>query len=196
MGKNDFLIRRICTDGMLAGLYVVLTMVSINVTPMIRITFGSLPVVFSALLFGPVDALLIALVGEFLCQTLTYGFTLTTAVWVLVPAIRAVVIGLVSNAYKRKGDTLEHHKVLYFTVLIVASLLVTAANTGASVLDAYVYHYTFKVVWVTTLIRAAINVATTFAIGFLCLPLIKAVGSIVYPGKKRETVAEEEKKKK
>lgn len=171
-----------CVDGMLVGLFVVLTLVNVKIGPMIRVSFGSLPVVFASLIFGPVDGLIIAVLGEFISQTINYGFSLTTPIWVFVPAVRALIIGGVSSLFKRKGELLERHLVIYFVTLVFASLAVTAANTGASFLDAYLYQYPFAFVWATNAIRAAISIVTSIVIGVVCIPLVKAIGSLVYPG--------------
>lgn len=186
MGKNDSIIRRMCVDGMLVGLFVVLTLVNIKIGPMVRISFGSLPVVFASLLFGPLDGFIVACIGEFVCQVVNYGFSLTTVLWVLVPGVRALFIGFISYLFKRKGRALEKHLVWYFATLIVASLLVTLANTGVSFLDAYLYEYPFTFVWLTNGIRALISLATAVVIGLICIPLVKAIGSLVYPGRKQQ----------
>ena len=185
MGKNDSIIRRMCVDGMLVGLFVVLTLVNIKIGPMVRISFGSLPVVFASLLFGPLDGFVVACLGEFVGQIVNYGFSLTTVLWVLVPGVRALIIGLVSWLFKRKGKALEKHLVWYFMTLIFASLVVTAANTGVSFLDAYLYDYPFTFVWLTNGIRALISLATAVVIGLICIPLVKSIGSLVYPGSKQ-----------
>jgi ECF transporter S component (folate family) len=184
MGKHDSLIRRMCADGMLTGLFVVLTLVNIKLGPMVRISFGSLPVVFASLLLGPLDGFLVALLGEFICQTVNYGFSLTTPLWVLVPGIRALVIGFVSSLYKKKGKALERHPLPYFSTLIVAALMVTCFNTLVSFLDALIFDYSFSIVWITTLIRFGISLATAIVIGFICIPLTKSIGSLVFPGSK------------
>lgn len=184
MGKSDSLIRRMCADGMLVGLFVVLTLVNVKIGPMVRISFGSLPVVFSALLFGPLDGFLVALLGEFICQAINYGFTLTTPLWVLVPGVRALVIGWVSAFFKKKGLALERHPVPYFATLVFASLCVTGLNTLVSFLDALIFDYSFKIVWITTLIRLGISLATAVMIGLVCIPLTKSIGSLIFPGSK------------
>lgn len=173
-----------CADGMLVGLFVVLTLVNIRIGPMVRISFGSLPVVFASLLFGPVDGFAVAVLGEFVCQTVNYGFSLTTPLWVLVPGIRALVVGVVSMIFKKKGKALERHPFPYFLTLILAALCVTGANTLVSFLDAMIFDYSFSIVWVTTLIRLGISLLTAVAIGFACIPLTKAIGSLIFPGSK------------
>lgn len=184
MGNHDSIVRRLCADGMLTGLFVVLTLVNIKIGPMVRISFGSLPVVFASLLFGPLDGFAVACIGEFITQTINYGISLTTPLWVLIPGVRALIIGFVSSLFKRKGQALEKHKIAYFATLVFASLAVTVANTGVSFLDAFLYEYPFSFVWITNLIRAGISILTSVAIGLVCIPLIKAVGSLVYPGSK------------
>ena len=48
----------------------------------------------AALLFGPVDAVIVAMVGEFFKQLLTYGVTYTTVLYLIPPALRGLVVGL------------------------------------------------------------------------------------------------------
>ena len=58
--------KRICWIAMLAALSFLLNMVQIRLPANLRVTFDSLPIVVGALLFGPVEATLAALIGEFL----------------------------------------------------------------------------------------------------------------------------------
>ena len=58
----------------------------------IKLTFASLPTMICAMLFGPIDGFLVGFLGAFLEQMLKYGFTTTTLLWVLPPAIRGLFI--------------------------------------------------------------------------------------------------------
>ena len=89
MYKNKRLgVRTICTVGILAALYVPLAIYVAVQIGNVRISFGSLPVVIAALLFGPLEAILTAMIGEFFKQILTYGFAYTTFLYLIPPALR------------------------------------------------------------------------------------------------------------
>lgn len=134
--------RTICRIGVMAALYVLLNMVSIKAGNL-RITFASLPVVTAALLFGPLEAVLIALLGEFLNQLLGgYGITATTALWLLPPALRGLAVGACADAFHRStGQTLEQRGVACYGVCVAAALLTTVSNTLVIAVDALIYGY-------------------------------------------------------
>ncbi len=180
MGKNHYLIRRICIDGMLAGLYVALIYLTINFGN-VRIGLGSTPVVLCALLFGPIDAVTVAMVGEFIAQVMRYGFTLTTPLWVIVPALRGLIIGIVAHIFRKKGMVLHKKPVFYFLTCIVAALVVTAANTATMLLDATIYQYPYALVAWETLIRFGTGMLTAVVVALVCLPLCNAVRFVLSP---------------
>jgi len=70
-------VKRMCYAALLAAMYLPLSLYAAVQVGNVRISFGSLPVVAAALLFGPVDAVIVAMVGEFFKQLLTYGVTST-----------------------------------------------------------------------------------------------------------------------
>ena len=76
----------LCLVSVLAALYVPLSIFVAVQMGNVRISFGSLPVVVSALLLGPVEAVAVAMVGEFFKQLLTYGITATTVLYLIPPA--------------------------------------------------------------------------------------------------------------
>ena len=111
--------RALCRVAMLAALYVLLNNTIAIKAGNLRITFASLPVVLSALLFGPLESVLTAFVGEFINQLIGgYGITATTALWLIPPAVRGAVIGAAALA-----------------------LCTTVSNTLVIALDALIYHY-------------------------------------------------------
>ena len=62
----------------------------------VRISFASLPTVVMALLFGPVDAVFTALIGEFCKQLLTYGITYTTVFYLIPPRTYMFIVRTMS----------------------------------------------------------------------------------------------------
>lgn len=124
----------------LAALYVLLNMVSVKAGNL-HITFASLPVVVSALLFGPWEAAAVALMGEFLNQMLNYGFTATTIFWLIPPVLRGVTIGLAGTWCLRTGRPLERRLLLYYFTCVFAAVLTTVGNTLGIYVDSLIYHY-------------------------------------------------------
>ena len=81
------IIKRLVSDGMLIGVYVVLTYLSFSIGN-IKIGLGPLATILTALLYGPVDGLIVSILGELLNQFIKFGITLTTPIWIIAPAIR------------------------------------------------------------------------------------------------------------
>lgn len=139
---SKFNTRTLCCVAMLAALYVLLNNTIAIKAGNLRITFASLPVVLSALLFGPLESAVTALAGEFINQLIGgYGITATTALWLIPPAVRGVVIGMAAMALRRTDRPLERRPVLGYAVCVLAALCTTAANTAVIALDAWIYHY-------------------------------------------------------
>ncbi len=134
--------RALCRVAMLAALYVLLNNTIAIKAGNLRITFASLPVVLSALLFGPLESVLTAFVGEFINQLIGgYGITATTALWLIPPAVRGAVIGAAALALCRTERPLERRPILAYAVCVLAALCTTVSNTLVIALDALIYHY-------------------------------------------------------
>ena len=87
---------QLAIDGMLAALCVVLGFASIRIGNIIKISFEDLPVMFAALMFGPIDGMAVAFVGILLYQVFSYGLTATTALWILPFVVAGLVYGLIA----------------------------------------------------------------------------------------------------
>ena len=83
--------KRLVTVAVLIALYTVLSLFSANLG-LIKLTFESFPVLVASLMFGWVDGLLVGAVGGLLNQMLTYGFTVTTLMWILPNAMRGLLV--------------------------------------------------------------------------------------------------------
>ena len=143
----------------------------------VRISFGSLPVVAAALLFGPVDAVIVAMVGEFFKQLLTYGVTYTTVLYLIPPALRGLVVGLGALALlSLRGQRLEERRVLCYAVCIVAAVCTTLGNTLVNWLDSVLMGYYFPglilgdFVW-----RLVVGMINAVVMSSLAIPLVKAL---------------------
>ncbi len=64
-------------DAMLAAVCVVLGCVGLNLGNN-KITFEGLPVLIAAMMFGPIDGMIVGAVGTFLSQLIMWGLMITT----------------------------------------------------------------------------------------------------------------------
>ena len=169
-------VARICGDGMLLAVYVVLSIVTIRITPNLQITFTGLAIILACVLYGLPDALLIALLGSFVSQLRsTYGLTITTPIWMLPPLFRALFFGAIYEIYLKHKIKLENKKILFIVYAIVAGLLTTLANTGAIFLDAYIFQYPVSMAIVESIMRFVSSILSSVAIALIALPVVYAL---------------------
>ena len=127
--------RRLVLSAMLTALYVLLSLyVTINLGNM-KITLDALPILIAALLFGPLTGAAVGLVGSFLVQMLTYGFTPTTLLWILPAGVRGLLVG----AAAKRLDLTKRGNLL--ATIVVSALIVTTINTVVMAIDAKLYGY-------------------------------------------------------
>ncbi|MCR5490933.1 MAG: ECF transporter S component [Bacilli bacterium] len=176
---GNFMIRRIVYDGMLAAIYVVLSTLGIHFGNVLTVTFASLPTTLAALIFGPTDAFLIGLLGEFLAQYMKYGITLTTPIWILPPAIRGLLIGLVALLFKKKGKDMMDNKFGALGILMGVAIVTSLVNTLAMFVDATVYQYSFVFAAWSTLTRFGTSLLTAVLVWLVCIPLYGAIKKIL-----------------
>ena len=167
---------RICGDGMLLAIYIVLSILTIKVTPNFQITFTGLAIIMACVLYGTPDALLIAFLGAFVSQLRSsYGLTITTPIWIIPPMLRAASFGLVYDLFLKKNIRLEDKKVLFITFVIVSGLITTLANTAAIYLDAKIIGYPVSMAVIESIFRFVSSIASAIAIAIISLPVIYAL---------------------
>ena len=131
--------KRLATDALCAALYVVLSnLAGLNLGNM-KLSLDGLAILLGALLFGPVDGLIIGLLGNFVSQlTGPYGLSVTTPLWMLPPGL----VGLLAGLYARKKDF--SLKTPALAVLVLFCLLAdTTVTTGVMWIDCLVMRYSF-----------------------------------------------------
>lgn len=174
--KKKRIISRICGDGMLLAMYIVLSTLTVKITPNMQITFTGLAIIMASVLYGFPDALLIALFGSFVAQLRSpYGLSITTPIWMIPPILRAVVFGIIYEIYLKRGIRLENKKVLFVIYAVTAGLVTTIANTGAIYLDAIIWKYPVAMALIESIFRFISSIASSIAIAFICLPVISAL---------------------
>lgn len=170
-------VKRMCHAALLAAMYVPLSLYVAVQVGNVRISFGSLPVVVSALLFGPVDAMIVAMVGEFFKQLLTYGVTYTTVLYLIPPALRGLVVGLGALALAaRRGRRLEERRMACYAVCVAAALCTTVGNTLVNWLDSIVMGYYFPGLILGDLVwRLIVGMLNAVVMASIAIPLVKAL---------------------
>ncbi|MBO5578059.1 MAG: ECF transporter S component [Bacilli bacterium] len=169
-------ISRICGDGMLLAMYIVLSTLTVRLTPNLQIAFTGLTIIMAVVLYGLPDAILIAVLGSFIGQARgAYGLSITTPLWMVPPILRAVVFGIAYEIFLKKGIKLEDKKVLFIVFAIIAGLVTTIANTGAIFLDAMIFEYPVSMAVVESIFRFVSSILSSIFIALVTLPIIYAL---------------------
>ena len=172
--------KRLALDAMLAAMFVVLSLFSINL-PGMKITLDSLPILVGAALLGPLDGLAIGLVGSFLNQMITYGFTATTLLWIIPAGLRGLLVGLYA---KRHDYSMTLRQTVFIT--IAAALLVTALNTLFLYIDSWAYSYSYTAALATLALRILAGIITAVVFSLILPVILTALRRILAPEKTRK----------
>ncbi len=169
--------KRLVTDAMLIAMYVALSLLSINLGNM-KITLDALPIIVGAALFGPVDGLLIGLLGSFMNQLLTYGLTATTLLWIMPAAVRGLLVGWYA---KKKDFALTGRQIVL--IVCVSALVVTTLNTGVMYVDSKLYgYYSYAYVFGALAIRYLAGILTAAALSAITPFLLRVIRARVPAG--------------
>ena len=166
--------KRLAFDGMLTALCAVLGYMAIDLN-FIKITFESLPVLLSAIMFGPVDGAIVGAAGTFIYQILRYGASATTVLWMFPYVYAGVFLGL----YARSSHFRNTNREIFLSVLIT-KIGITIINTGVMYVDGMIFGYLFPGFISANLVtRFAACIAESIVFGFLIpritIPLRKHV---------------------
>ena len=178
--KKHFSVKRMALNAVMVALYIVIsTFFAINLGPL-KITFEALPVILCAIAFGPVDAILVGFLGEFINQMLTFGFTPTTLLWVLPIVVRAAIIGLAVVLMKKKlgVEALSGAKnsVILVVVSVIAGIVHSSINTVAFYVDSTMFgYYSYALVFGSFWLRIIAGVISSVVMTVVVLPLITAL---------------------
>lgn len=159
----------------MAALYVLLNNTIAIKAGNLRITFASLPVVVMALLFGPLEAMLTALAGEFINQlTGQYGISVTLPLWLLPPAIRGLIVGLAAQLFRRSDRPLERRPLTCYAVCLTAAVATTLANTLAIAIDAVIGGYATEIYIFGQLAHRIVSgIVVSLAVTTLAIPVVR-----------------------
>lgn len=164
MKKNQIL--RICLCAIASSLYVIFDLLSISADPL-KITMSGLPIIVIAVIFGPVDGMIVGFCGSFLCQLLNYGFTPTTILWILPAVFRGFYVGILCKKIDLQDDFIK-----VILIIVSSSLFVTLLNTGVMWIDSVIYgYYSHAYIFGSLLYRIASGLLTGI-VYYILTPLI------------------------
>ena len=172
--------KRIAMNAVMIGVYVVLSMLAIPIGGF-KITFEHFPVVLCAVIFGPVDAMLVGGIGELFNQLTTFGVTPTTVLWVLPIVFRGLILGLCVKIFKKQMDSVairgKKFPVVFLCVCVISGILSSFLNTFALYIDSKMFgYYTDALVFGSLSVRILLSSITSVIIGLT----IKAVVHALY----------------
>lgn len=171
-------VRFLTVNAMLSAMCAILAMVAIS-TNNFKITFESFPILIGALTYGPVSGLLIGGIGTFIYQMLYYGFTLTTALWIMPYIVGGFITGW--YAQKKKFDLSTRETVF---ILLVNELCITILNTVAIYVDSHIYGYYYSAIITSMIvIRLVVAIAKAFIFSAVFLLLRERIKSLILKNK-------------
>ena len=134
---------RLVLNAFFVALYVVLsTYLSFKIPGVIQISVSTLPILLCAFLFGPADAVSVALLGTFLEQVIDpspYGFA-TLPLWLIPGVVQALIAGFGARRIDKMTSP-KYALIATVTVIVISELSLTMLNLGAQYLDGYLLHY-------------------------------------------------------
>ncbi len=162
--------KQLALDAMFAAMVFALGYFSIDLVGF-KFTFEGLPIVLGAMLFGPIDGMLIAFVGICITQVLKYGITATTLLWILPHVVSGAFVGYFSM---KKKFRLSHIEAVI--LLVVSQILVTLINSVSIVIDAKIYGYYYPTIITGMLAtRLVITVIKGVAYGLILPHLVRVL---------------------
>ena len=171
--------KRMATNAMLAALYFALSMLAI---PMggLKLTFEHLPIIIAALMFGPVDAIIIGALGELANQMMTYGITATTILWMTPAMFRGLSVGLCAKLLRSYvgADAVIEKKlpVAFLVTCVVSGLLCSLLNTFTLYVDSKMYgYYTYALVFGVLWVRLAASAVSSVLMAVAAKPVLAAM---------------------
>lgn len=170
--------KRLVMNAVLVAIYVVLRFFNIPVGNSFRFTLASFSVVLCALLYGPVDGLLVGFLGEFLSQILgPYGLTPTTLLWCVGETVRGGVLGLCSVLFLRKDlFSAQRHLVKVLVCCVLTGVLAALGQTFALYVDSKMCgYYSYGIVFGVMVWRIFIYMGLAGLFGYLSMPIISAL---------------------
>ncbi|MGI6072985.1 MAG: ECF transporter S component [Lachnospiraceae bacterium] len=166
----------LCICAAMVALHIVLEVFcTVRIGNDLKISFSTLPFIFTAMMCGPVEGMLTALTGTLLSQIITYGITITTPFWVLPGVVQALAAGLIYKGFGRRT------KLIPVGVTIAVSCFVLVIfNLFASYMDGVVIYkyWTIEALIAVIPFRLLVYVGIVIVYTAVAMPIYKVVQTI------------------
>ena len=177
--RSRFTAKRLVLNAAMVALYFALSTLAISIGGF-KLTFEHLPIIICAAFFGPLDALLVGALGEFINQMLTFGFTPTTILWMTPAMFRGLSMGLAAKFGPKlfgKKALLETKVPVYFIVFcVVSGLLCSLLNTFTLYVDSKMFnYYSYAMVFGVLWLRLGSSAITSVMMSVVTKPLAHAL---------------------
>ncbi len=180
--KSRMTTKRLAVNAVLIAIYVILRFFNIPVGESFRFTLAPFAVILCALLFGPVDGLLVGLLGEFLSQIMSpYGLTPTTLLWCVGETARGFTLGLCAMLFLKKwllAATRPNRMqtVILLICCILTGVLAALCQTYALYVDSKMFgYYRYEIVFGVMAWRILVYAVLSAIFGYLSVPITSAL---------------------
>lgn len=162
---------RLAYDAVLAAMCAVLGSIASLDLGTWKFTFENFPVLVGALLFGPIDGMLVGGIGIFLSQMIRYGVELSTPLWVFPYILSGLFTGLCAKKLKYNISQVQ-----MIVIIVLNGIIVTAANTlGLFIYNKYILGVPLAATIAAIPKRVAISIVKSVAFAFILPPVLKAL---------------------
>ena len=177
--RTRFTAKRLALNAAMVALYFALSAMAVPIGGF-KLTFEHLPIILCAVLFGPVDAVIVGALGEFINQMLTFGMTPTTILWMAPAMFRGLSMGLCAKlAPKTLGlEPLLEQKipVAFWICCVISGLICSGINTGVLYLDSKMYgYYSYAMVFGVLWLRLGASAISSVLMSVVAKPLAHAM---------------------
>ncbi|MEE1315440.1 MAG: ECF transporter S component [Faecalimonas sp.] len=184
MRENRRLTSRLALNAIFIALYIVLSMLAITIGGL-KITFEHFPVILCAVLYGPVDAILVGTMGELFNQLTSFGLTPTTLLWILPIVFRGACIGICGKVLAKWMSPIailqKKIPVCFLSICILSGIVSSALNTFAFYVDSKMFgYYSYVLVFGSLIARLALGVVTSVIIGYCVKTVLYALRKANY----------------
>jgi ECF transporter S component (folate family) len=174
-----FTTKRMALNAVMVALYIALSTLAIPPGGL-KLTVEHLPVIITAVLFGPLDALLVGGLGELINQMLTFGFTPTTILWMTPAMFRGLSMGLCAKflaKYAGLNAVIEKKLPIAFLVIcVISGLICSLLNTFTLYVDSKMFgYYSYAMVFGVLWVRLATSAVSSVLMAVVAKPVTVAL---------------------
>lgn len=119
------------------------------------------------------DAAIASFVAQFLSQMLTYGLSITTALWIFPSVFRAVIFWILVHKILKDNFNKSFY---YYVGAVIIAMSVTVLNTLVMALDAIIFGYSTVYVYGMFFVRLGSGILSMLLMSYvvaLIAPMLK-----------------------